>query len=300
VGKVETRDIIVLFRIIYLQFSIITIEKGKELNCQTCEQKVDLPFKCSFCGGYFCTDHRLPENHDCPELWRVRQREKNSNEKYFPIAKSHLDKIPRPRKPFLSSGRTNWSSMTEILHLTIGASIVMVVGLSLYSISFGWIYQLLEEPIILLGSAFFFTFIFISHELAHKTVAKSYGLWAEFRLNLIGAVLTLLSAALTPIKIVSPGAVLIVGVDDRKILGKIAFAGPFTSIVISSFLYIFYFLIPTGSLSLIVFRAAQLSSWIALLNLIPLGILDGFKIIRWNKVIWAIIFMLSIIMTIFI
>lgn len=24
-----------------------------------------LPFKCSFCGNYFCKDHRLPENHGC-------------------------------------------------------------------------------------------------------------------------------------------------------------------------------------------------------------------------------------------
>jgi Zn-dependent protease len=116
----------------------------------------------------------------------------------------------------------------------------------------------------------------------------------------MGALLTLLSSILTPIKIVSPGAVLIGGIHDRRILGKIALAGPFTSIFISGILFIFYFLLPTGSLSLIVFNAAKLSSWIALLNLIPLGILDGFKILRWNKIIWAIIFIASIIFTIFI
>jgi hypothetical protein len=29
---------------------------------------VDLPFRCSYCEGYFCIDHKLPENHQCPEL----------------------------------------------------------------------------------------------------------------------------------------------------------------------------------------------------------------------------------------
>jgi len=35
-------------------------------KCEYCEKEVDFPFQCSFCGFYFCTEHRLPENHDCP------------------------------------------------------------------------------------------------------------------------------------------------------------------------------------------------------------------------------------------
>lgn len=34
--------------------------------CDKCGNEVALPFKCSYCGGNYCTDHRLPENHDCP------------------------------------------------------------------------------------------------------------------------------------------------------------------------------------------------------------------------------------------
>jgi membrane associated rhomboid family serine protease len=33
--------------------------------CEKCGKEVALPFKCSYCGGNFCSDHRLPENHDC-------------------------------------------------------------------------------------------------------------------------------------------------------------------------------------------------------------------------------------------
>jgi len=37
-------------------------------KCEYCGKEVDLPFKCPFCGHYFCIEHRLPENHDCPNL----------------------------------------------------------------------------------------------------------------------------------------------------------------------------------------------------------------------------------------
>ena len=34
--------------------------------CEHCGEKIDLlPFKCKYCGGAFCKEHRLPENHQC-------------------------------------------------------------------------------------------------------------------------------------------------------------------------------------------------------------------------------------------
>ncbi|MFH1820896.1 MAG: rhomboid family intramembrane serine protease [Methanobacteriota archaeon] len=33
--------------------------------CDVCGEEVALPFKCSYCGGTFCAEHRLPENHRC-------------------------------------------------------------------------------------------------------------------------------------------------------------------------------------------------------------------------------------------
>ncbi|RLG97981.1 rhomboid family intramembrane serine protease, partial [Candidatus Bathyarchaeota archaeon] len=33
------------------------------MKCQYCGAEEPLPFKCPFCGGYFCVEHRLPENH---------------------------------------------------------------------------------------------------------------------------------------------------------------------------------------------------------------------------------------------
>lgn len=34
--------------------------------CEYCGEKISfLPFKCKYCGGSYCKEHRLPENHQC-------------------------------------------------------------------------------------------------------------------------------------------------------------------------------------------------------------------------------------------
>ena len=37
-------------------------------KCEYCGKEVLLPFRCKFCGGYFCEEHRLPEKHNCPNI----------------------------------------------------------------------------------------------------------------------------------------------------------------------------------------------------------------------------------------
>jgi len=270
------------------------------LKCQQCEKNVALPFKCPFCGGYFCADHRLPENHACPELWKARTRPPTIIEKYRPfIDKDESEPSERrfsDRYPFRFK-TASWTSSTEMLHLTIGTLLVMAVGLSMYNPGFKWIFLVLKEPTILLGSALVFTVIFVFHELAHKIVAKRFGLWAEFRLSLMGAIITLISVAPIPIKFVSPGAVMIVGEADKKMVGIIALAGPFASVMLSALFLVLYPLILHSPFALIIIRGATLSSWIALLNLIPFSILDGAKVFWWNKAVWAVSFSVSMILT---
>lgn len=37
-------------------------------RCDVCGEEETLPYTCHYCGGRFCSQHRLPENHDCPGL----------------------------------------------------------------------------------------------------------------------------------------------------------------------------------------------------------------------------------------
>jgi len=36
--------------------------------CDVCGRDENMPYNCRHCGGTFCAEHRLPENHDCPGL----------------------------------------------------------------------------------------------------------------------------------------------------------------------------------------------------------------------------------------
>ncbi|QKY21389.1 rhomboid family intramembrane serine protease [Halolamina sp. CBA1230] len=37
-------------------------------TCDECGKQENMPYECRRCGGSFCAEHRLPENHDCPGL----------------------------------------------------------------------------------------------------------------------------------------------------------------------------------------------------------------------------------------
>jgi len=43
-------------------------------KCDSCDEQCQLPFHCTYCGGSFCSDHRLPPTHNCPNEagWRKR------------------------------------------------------------------------------------------------------------------------------------------------------------------------------------------------------------------------------------
>ena len=82
-------------------------------------------------------------------------------------------------------------------------------------------------------------------------------------------------------------------------IGKISIAGPATNVVFST---VFLGLTLVPSLDPWIFFAfaigAFFNGYIAVFNLIPLGILDGFKIFHWNKAVWAFAFAVSIVLTV--
>ena len=37
-------------------------------TCDRCGEQEPMPYRCRLCGGTYCSNHRLPENHNCPGL----------------------------------------------------------------------------------------------------------------------------------------------------------------------------------------------------------------------------------------
>ena len=262
------------------------------VKCHYCGKEVYLPFKCPYCGHYFCSEHRLPENHACPEIWRAKAPKKEivrgtMQESTYSYPVTYQTQVSRTKMISFS--------LTEIKHIAIGVLLVFMVGMSFglpdYTL-------LLLKPEMLATLGLILSTSFILHELAHKIVAQLQGLWAEFRIMLFGALLTILSIFTYFFKIISPGAVVIAGISTLEKTGKISLAGPLTNILIAVVLSPFVSLLPPSSyLGFIVINTAWINSFIALFNLIPFGILDGFKIFLWDKKVWMITFAVALILT---
>ena len=256
------------------------------MKCAKCGLEVDLPFKCNYCEQSYCPEHRLPENHDCAESWRVKAV-RSARATASPV------QLAAPAGSFLLNPqpRTLRFSRIEIRHLIVGTTLVTLAGISFY----------LGRPLSILGlvlSSVLFSMGFILHELAHKYVAQGYGLWAEFRVNMTGLLLTALSVV-SPIKFIAPGAVMIAGFADKSRMGRTAFAGPLVNIVITSALLILLPALSSPALYQAILAGAAINAFLALFNLIPFAVFDGQKAYTWDKRYWAALFAISLALTVY-
>lgn len=257
------------------------------MKCEKCQKNEVLPFTCPYCGGYFCSEHRLPENHDCPRIELARAPKMETPKTIIQRQK------PNEYTITYGSYKPRWKKISfsekEIKHLAVAALLVIGIGFS----------PAIYIPIDLHSLVLFtvvLTISFFIHEIAHKIIAQRNGLWAEFRLTLLGSILTLLSVISPFFKIISPGAVMVTGFTDMKNIGKISFAGPTTNLILSILFFAAAFFVP--QYFIICILGAFFNAWIALFNLIPFGMLDGFKIFLWSKTLWALTFTISLIITV--
>ncbi|AXV37182.1 MAG: site-2 protease family protein [Methanobacterium sp. BRmetb2] len=144
---------------------------------------------------------------------------------------------------------------------------------------------------------------FVLHELAHKFVAIRYGFYAEYKMWIEGLILALVTTFVFGIVFAAPGAVYIHGYhirDDQN--GKISIAGPLTNIALT-LMFLGLLLTPFASNGIIFeigYLGASVNSFLAVFNLIPISVLDGAKVFRWNPLIWivtmaiAFVFMISL------
>ena len=262
------------------------------MKCQACSQETLLPFRCPHCGGQFCGSHHLPENHACPKIdiaRAERQSQVLTPQAYNSYNYSYVFNQPIKRKHRIIF------SPKELKHIGIAALLVIGIGFSIgvYGNLFGGFFPAWTLTV-MTGFAVIMASSFLVHEIAHKVIAQKKGMWAEFRLTTWGAVLTLVSVFL-PFKMISPGAMMIGGsVPSGGDLVKISIAGPITNIIFSTTLLGCAFALPFSPVVLMLFFAAYINAFMAVFNLIPFGILDGYKIFSFNKKIWALAFAASV------
>ncbi len=134
---------------------------------------------------------------------------------------------------------------------------------------------------------------FFLHEMAHKYVAMRYGYPAAFRAWKMGLLIALFSS-FVGFLFAAPGAVYIYGYPSIKENGKISAAGPITNIIAGYSLLIGALLTPYYPTVVVMLQISYLNFFLAFFNLLPIGPMDGVKIMRWNLPVYIALFALAI------
>jgi Zn-dependent protease len=223
------------------------------------------------------------------------------------IYKSFHDISPRDYMYFpkgsIEMGKPGKFSKIEIIHLLISI-IILTIAFSfaltennLIQIIFngfnndGFRYNIIK---IFLGilTAFFL------HEISHKLMAQKFGLWSEYRMYPKGIGLALLFGFLTPFVFAAPGAVMFRGKVRIFEMGKIAVVGPIANILIATITFFIYLFVSYESIiNDTIGFICLINAIIATFNLLPIGPLDGIKIVKWNVNVWIISLITAITIT---
>ncbi|MGQ4912162.1 MAG: AN1-type zinc finger domain-containing protein [Candidatus Thorarchaeota archaeon] len=270
-------------------------------KCSLC-QKEDLCFTCPYCGGLFCSEHRLPESHGCPELHRVRESaKKRVRDSVAPDITYGNETVRRQRfrrRTSLSRGRF---SSTEIRDLSIAIILVILVGISMIGSPYGVFTGFSRVASLIQGGYWWYPFwvivifaaAFIVHELSHKFLAQHYGLWSEFRMMPMGYYLSAL-AILFSVPIFGTGTVYTSGTSSLKQSGKTNLAGPLSNLLMGLLIALTGVALSVMTVGLaypiplLVSYGLQINAVLGLFNMIPFQPFDGGTVWVWNRGVWVL------------
>ncbi len=137
---------------------------------------------------------------------------------------------------------------------------------------------------------------FLLHELGHKFVAQKYGLFAEFR-SFDNMLLIAIAMSFFGFIFAAPGAVMISGRARKDRYGKIAAAGPIVNLAIALIFLSLSFFSPHSAFKGFFYYGFMINSTLALFNMIPFWLFDGYKILKWNKIVYGAILSIALVLT---
>lgn len=195
--------------------------------------------------------------------------------------------------PYYGSGsrftpkRRFGTSVTELIHLFVAVAVLttaIVLWMEMAQASPLQDLDLFTKIMVALGIA---VTGFALHEIGHKITAQHFGHWSEFRFSIPGLALTLIVSALGFL-LGAPGATWHTATSPKE-NGKISAAGPLVNIVIGVIAWPFSSQYQSNDFSIIADGVLLFNAILAGFNLIPLGALDGRKVLRWNPIVYFVL-----------
>ncbi len=248
------------------------------MKCQFCGKEESLPFVCNYCGGTYCSDHRLPEAHQCTG-------DLSSKPIIVTEAPTTFSWQNRDVTYTTEGRRTAIFSRIEVRDILLAWAALGVAFYFAYRAEFRsvGIFGGIAISLATVGSGF------VLHELSHKFVAERYGYWAEFRMWPMGILLAI-ATSLVGFIFAAPGATYISGLSvSSEQNGRISLAGPLTNVAVG-LIFLPFLIIGSGSLELLGFIGFSVNMFLAVFNMLPFLPLDGAKVFAWSKIYWLAVF----------
>jgi Zn-dependent protease len=181
---------------------------------------------------------------------------------------------------------TSSKELVDLFAAWLGVSFAFYLafsGVSLSNVSLEDILVTLTVPLLVVGSSF------VLHELLHKYTAQHFGFWSEFRANYVTLGLSILFAYVTHIVFAAPGATMIYGPTiTKRQNGIISAAGPLLNLALGGLYLLLYLLTLSlltplgGLLNYVGLYGFAINIWLSAFNLLPIGPLDGRKVLNWG------------------
>ncbi|MHA1931213.1 MAG: hypothetical protein ACW96X_01665 [Promethearchaeota archaeon] len=296
-------------------------------GCAHCGNEfIGEPFFCSDCGQNYCSLHKDPIDHECNivrENYNMQQIQTSptSSTEYTQGTPTQQTQEFQQSTPGIARGTTDgtytwfrqethvpadafdpdsginfkgilFSHLSELIHLLIASALIFLIGFlifydtTLFAIGYGW-------TTFMLAGIYMTAFLF--HEFGHRQVAKHFNLQTKFRLLTFGMALTVFSLVVLLLNIpfpslALPGAVVVLGLEKvSKKTGLCKAAGPSVNLVYGIILFIISFVIPASlyPLGYLFMLSAYLNFMLGAFNMLPIGILDGQNIWKWNKKVYV-------------
>ncbi|MFX0051828.1 MAG: site-2 protease family protein [Candidatus Hodarchaeota archaeon] len=197
------------------------------------------------------------------------------------------------RKTFLDRLHLSVHELSELgIGWLISSFVILyITGMLTFVIQEGRIPDTLLIYLFILGISFFV------HELMHKFTAIKYGARAQFKLSREALIITVIGLIIG-FPILATGAVYWWGETAASpgIRGRVSAAGPVSNLILASIFFIIQGIgvavvaeSPTLGMLLftIGFTGVWLNAFLGFFNMLPLGMLDGAKVLAWDPKIWV-------------